>query len=203
MKFRIVLWVALVALTAYALFAAESFLMQRSLAEKTVRLHVVANSDSEADQAQKLRVRDAVLQEVATLTKDCTDAAQARTVIGQNLDAIEASAQRVLTDEGSAYAVRVSLGTEEFDTRYYETFTLPAGKYPALRVHIGAAEGKNWWCVVFPSLCMAATTDAVEEYAAVGGFDETETDFITGGEDKYEFRFKTLEWLQELFSWVS
>ena len=203
MKFRFVVWTVLVMLTAYGLFAAESFFMQRSLAEKTVRLHVVANSDSKADQAQKLRVRDAVLQEVAVLTKDCEDAAQARTVIGQNLNVIEASVQRVLTDEGSGYAVNVSLGTEEFDTRYYETFTLPAGEYPALRVKIGAAEGQNWWCVVFPSLCMAATTDAVEEYAAVGGFAENDTDFITGGEEKYEFRFKTLEWLNELFSWMS
>ena len=203
MKFRFVLWVVLVMLTAYGLFTAESFFMQRSLAEKTVRLHVVANSDSEADQAQKLRVRDAVLREVAALTKNCTDAVQARAVIGQNLGVIEASAQRVLTDEGSSYPVSVSLGTEDFDTRYYETFTLPAGKYPALRVRIGAAEGKNWWCVVFPSLCTAATTDAVEEYAAVGGFDETETDFITGGEEKYELRFKTLEWLKELFSWLN
>lgn len=202
MKFRIVLWIVLVVLAASGLLAAESFWMQRSLAEKTVRLHVVANSDSPEDQAQKLRVRDAVVSEVAALTKNCKDASQARAVIGQNLGVIEDSARRVLSAEGSAYDVRVSLGTEDFDTRYYESFTLPAGKYPALRVRIGAAAGKNWWCVVFPSLCMAATTDAVEEYAAVGGFDETETDFITGGEEKYELRFKTLEWLQDLFAWI-
>ena len=201
MKFRIVLWIVLVVLAAYGLFAAESLLLQRSLAEKTVRLHVVANSDSAEDQTQKLRVRDAVVAEVAALTKDCRDASQARAVIGQNLSGIEETAQRVLDDEGSAYDVCVSLGMEDFDTRCYESFTLPAGRYPALRVRIGAAEGKNWWCVVFPSLCLA-TTDAVEEYAAVGGFDEMETEFITGGEEKYELRFKTLEWLQDLFAWI-
>lgn len=202
MKFRIVLWIVLVMLAAYGLFAAESLLLQRSLAEKTVRLHVVANSDSAEDQAQKLRVRDAVVSEVAALTKNCRDASQARAVIGQNLGVIEDSARRVLSAGGSAYDVRVSLGMEDFDTRCYESFTLPAGRYPALRVRIGAAEGKNWWCVVFPSLCLAATTDAVEEYAAVGGFDEMETEFITGGEEKYELRFKTLEWLQDLFAWI-
>lgn len=203
MKLRICLWVTLVFVMAFGVFAAENLLLQRDLAEKTVRLHVVANSDSEADQAQKLRVRDAVLLKVSELTKDCKDASQARAVLGENLGTIEASAQRVLRGEGSSYSVSVSLGTEDFPTRYYETFTLPAGRYPALRVRIGAAQGHNWWCVVFPSLCTAATSDAVEEYAAVGGFDDSETDLITGGEEKYEFRFKTLEWLQDFLSWFS
>ncbi len=203
MKLRICFWVALVCVIAFGVFAAENLLLQRDLAEKTVRLHVVANSDSAADQAQKLRVRDAVLQEVAELTKNCKDASQARTVLGAHLGTIEASARRVLADEGSGYGVSVSLGVEDFPTRTYETFTLPAGSYPALRVRIGAAQGHNWWCVVFPSLCTAATSDAVEEYAAVGGFDRSETDLITGGEEKYEFRFKTLEWLQDFLSWFS
>ena len=96
MKFRIVLWIVLVVLAACGLLAAESFWMQRSLAEKTVRLHVVANSDSPEDQARKLRVRDAVVSEVAALTKNCKDASQARAVIGQNLGVIEDSARRVL-----------------------------------------------------------------------------------------------------------
>ncbi|MDR0889891.1 MAG: stage II sporulation protein R [Oscillospiraceae bacterium] len=201
MKTRIIVWVAFVALAAFGLYALDAMLMQKELAEKTVRLHVVANSDSQEDQEQKLRVRDAVLEEVGTLTATCKDAQEARTVIAENLEQLQSAAQEVLAAEGSSYSVRVSLGVERFDTRYYDTFTLPAGKYPALRVQIGAAQGQNWWCVVFPSLCTAATSDAVEQSAMVGGFDETQTQFITGGEEEYSLRFKTLEWLKSIAAW--
>lgn len=200
MKIRVISWILLVFVATFSLYAAGSLCLQQSLAEKTVRLHVVANSDSEADQAQKLRVRDAVLRTVSELTAGCSDAAQARAIIADRLTQIEAAAQTVLDQEGCDYRVSVTLGTEDFDTRRYDTFTLPAGRYPSLRVKIGAAQGHNWWCVVFPSLCLAATSDAVEEYAAVGGFDEGEAEFITGGEEEYKLRFKTLEWLQSLLS---
>lgn len=201
MKFKIFLWIFLVFAAAVGIFALDSILTQRALAEKTVRLHVVANSDSEEDQAQKLRVRDAVLQTVAALTADCTNAAQARETIGEHLDMIEHAAREVLHAENSDYAVRASLAEERFETRRYDTFTLPAGLYPALRVSIGAAEGKNWWCVVFPSLCMAATSDAVRQCAEVGGYDGAQSAFVTGGEERYIVRFKTLEWLEKLVSW--
>lgn len=201
MKFKIFLWILLVFSAAVGIFALDSLLTQRALAAKTVRLHVVANSDSEDDQAQKLRVRDTVVNTVAALTADCTNAAQARQTIGEHLGEIEAAAQETLRGENSDYRVRVSLGTEQFETRRYDTFTLPAGQYPALRVNIGAAEGKNWWCVVFPSLCMAATSDAVRQCAEVGGYDGAESALVTGGEERYVVRFKTLEWLQKLASW--
>ncbi len=194
MKFKIILWAFMVFAAAFVLFGVENFLLQRDIAQKTVRLHVVANSDSPEDQQHKLQVRDAVLQEVCVLTDSCTDAQQAKNVIEQNLERIAQAASSVSTE-----SISVTLCDEYFDTRYYDTFTLPAGRYPALRVNIGAAQGKNWWCVVFPSLCSAATTDAVEECAEVGGFDDEESDLITGGETKYTFRFKTLQWLKELF----
>ncbi len=201
MKFRILLWLCIVALGAYGLYAAESLLQQRQLAEKTIRLHVVANSDSAEDQAQKLRVRDAVLEEVSRLTSCCTDAEQAKQVLSDNLMLLTDAAQEVLAAENSSYTAEVTLTTEGFDTRYYDTFTLPAGEYPSLRVKIGAARGKNWWCVVFPSLCTAATSDAVEQCAEVGGYDSGETQLITGGEEEYTIRFKTLEWLQKITDW--
>lgn len=174
--------------------------MQQSIAEKTLRLHVVANSDAQEDQAQKLRVRDRVLETVSALTASCKTAQEAKTVISENLDEITICAQALLREEGSDYGVTVSLGVEQFDTREYDTFTLPAGSYPALRVNIGSAEGQNWWCVVFPSLCTAATSEAVEECAEVGGYEKAESTLITGGEKKYTLRFKALEWLKELFS---
>lgn len=186
---------------ACGVYAFDALIFQRQLAAKTVRLHVVANSDTEEDQAQKLRVRDAVLEKVSVLTENCADADEAKRVLSANLEEIQHTAKAVLQSEGSTLGVDVSLGTERFDTRYYDTFTLPAGDYPSLRVKIGAAEGENWWCVVFPSLCSAATSDAVAENAQVGGFDSSETDVISGGEEEYKLRFKTLEWIKGIADW--
>lgn len=198
MKIRIMTWIILVAFTAGCLGAVETLWTQERLAEKTVRLHVVANSDSEEDQAQKLAVRDAVLPVIAELTADCIDAQQAKEVLSAHLPEIRAAA---LSASGGQ-AVTASLTDEAFPTRNYDTFTLPAGTYPSLRIRIGASQGHNWWCVVFPSLCTAATSDALEQCAAVGGFDETETELITGGEEAYKIRFKCFEWLQDLIAFL-
>lgn len=201
MKFRIMIWVCIVALGAYVLYGADALWRQRQLAEKTIRLHVVANSDSPKDQAQKLRIRDAVLEEVGKLTAVCTTSQEATQTLNENLPVLTQAAGEILAEENSDYAVEVTLTRENFNTRQYDTFTLPAGEYPSLRVKIGAAQGKNWWCVVFPSLCTAATSDDLEQYAEVGGYDREETQFITGGEEEYILRFKTLEWIQKIKSW--
>lgn len=201
MKFRILVWLVLVALMAAGLFAAETLLEQKNLASKTIRLHVVANSDSESDQEQKLRVRDAVLQRVSMLTADCSDAQAAQEQIASHLEEIRKTAQNVLYAEQSDYTVEASVGFEEFPTRRYDTFSLPAGSYPTLRINIGQAAGHNWWCVVFPSLCTAATAEELSDCAQTGGYDRTETALITGGEEEYKLRFKTLEWLQKLRQW--
>lgn len=198
MKSRWIMWILLVFFTAMCLLSVETLWTQHRLAEKTIRLHVVANSDSAEDQAQKLQVRDAVLEKVAQITETCSNAASAKREIALHIDEIREAAQKE-----TAYDVQVRLGTEQFETRYYDTFTLPAGEYPALRVNLGKAQGHNWWCVVFPSLCTAATSDALERTAAVGGFDSEETELIEGGEEAYELRFKSFEWLQALLDWIS
>lgn len=198
MKSRWIMWILLVFFTAMCLLSVETLWTQHRLAEKTIRLHVVANSDSAEDQAQKLQVRDAVLEKVAQITETCSNAASAKREIALHIDEIREAAQKE-----TAYDVQVRLGTEQFETRYYDTFTLPAGEYPALRVNLGKAQGHNWWCVVFPSLCTAATSDALERTAAVGGFDSEETELIEGGEEAYELRFKSFEWLQALLNWIS
>lgn len=198
MKSRWIMWILLVFFTAMCLLSVETLWTQHRLAEKTIRLHVVANSDSAEDQTQKLQVRDAVLEKVAQITETCSDAASAKREIALHIDEIREAAQKE-----TAYDVQVRMGTEQFETRYYDTFTLPAGEYPALRVNLGKAQGHNWWCVVFPSLCTAATSDALERTAAVGGFDSEETELIEGGEEAYELRFKSFEWLQALLDWIS
>ena len=112
---------------------------------------------------------------------------------------MQAAAQDVLTAEGCDLPVRVSLENQRFGTRTYDTFTLPAGTYRALCVRIGAAQGHNWWCVVFPTLCTAASGEETARIAAAGGFDADETELVTDA-DGYVLRFKLLEWIDELFS---
>ena len=200
MKKRIFLLAMVLMLTVCSVYAAQTVRQQAALAEKLVRLHVVAASDSEHDQAVKLRVRDAVLQCVEKLVEGCTDAGQARARIAQQLPQIETAANRCLQACGEQKSACVSLRNEQFPTRTYETFALPAGVYAALRVEIGEAEGHNWWCVVYPALCTPAAAEDFEETAQAGGFSEEETQWLTESKPQYTLRFKSLEYLQKLFS---
>ncbi len=177
----------------------EAVLQQRSLADKTLRLHVVANSDSSEDQAQKLRVRDHLLGELHTMTRDCDTLKEAESVIRDNLPILENSAREFLRMERSPYDVELTLCEEDFSTRRYETFSLPAGEYHSLRMVIGRGEGQNWWCVVFPTLCNAASTKELETMAVMGGYDEEELAMIRHEEPKYVLQFKILEIMREVF----
>ena len=167
---------------------------QRQLAAKLIRLHVVANSDSDEDQAVKLRVRDAVLQ----AAQPYVTGPDAEGALAENLGALERAAAKSLRSLGREDAVSVALQNEAFPTRAYETFSLPAGVYRTLRVTIGAGAGHNWWCVVFPTLCTAASLDELETAAAAGGFSEGEVKLITGAEDGYVLKFRILELLEAL-----
>lgn len=172
---------------------------QEALAEKLIRLHVVANSDSEADQALKLQVRDAVLAVTEPLLAEAGDPAA---VLAANLPAVQSAAEDCLRANGAGDAVRVTLGRETFPTRIYDSFSLPAGVYTALRVTIGAGEGHNWWCVVFPSICFRATAADLESAAVSAGFTEGEVKLITEASEGYVLKFKVLELLQRLQDWL-
>jgi len=171
---------------------------QKVLSDKLVRLHVVANSDTEADQALKLKVRDAVLSTLEKPLRGITDAKTAQSVITYNFDTIESAATDAIQAAGYDYGVTVCLGVEDFPTREYETFSLPAGQYNALRVVIGDGVGKNWWCVVFPPLC----TELAEPAEAVALLDEEEIKLITEQEG-YVVRFKCIELLAAVKEWFS
>jgi stage II sporulation protein R len=195
---RILALMLAVVLLVSACYAGKAALQQHALSDKLIRLHVVANSDTPADQAVKLQVRDAVLAQVSELTAQCRTEKQAEQQLQENLPLLSAAARRALQTAGVADAVAVTLTREDFPTRCYSSFTLPAGTYESLRVRIGAGKGHNWWCVVFPSLCSAATEQELEENAEAGGFSSDETETISGGETKYVLKFKTLEYLQRL-----
>ena len=131
------------------------------LRQELVRLHVVAASDSEEDQHLKLRVRDAILESLQSDMEKLTDVEAAKAYLRENLPKIEGVANRVLREAGCTDLAAASLAVEEFSPRVYDTFSLPAGIYDTLRITIGEGAGQNWWCVVFPPLCLSA--DA-EEY---------------------------------------
>ena len=151
---------------------------RQKLRQELIRLHVVAASDSGEDQAVKLQVRDAVVGAFQTELQNLQDMEQAKAYLQKNLPKIESIANDVLAQAGFSDRATVSLCVEEFTTRVYDTFTLPSGLYESLRIVIGEGAGQNWWCVMFPSLCMPATTDGFEEVACGAGFSDTLTETL-------------------------
>lgn len=162
----------------------------RQLSEDILRLHVVANSDSEEDQAVKLRVRDAVLATLEQGMADMQDADQAVAYIQTMLPKLTQAANQVLAEAGFSETATLSLGTEEFPLREYDTFSLPSGIYQSLRVVIGEGEGHNWWCVVYPQLCVPATSEEFVQTASMEGMSDSLSGSLTGD---YEIRFWILD----------
>lgn len=171
--------------------------MQEDIASKMIRLHVVANSDTAEDQALKLKVRDGVLSEVGTYLDGETQIETAAAEISQHIPQIEETAERILRENGCDLEVRAALKTEAFGTREYDTFTLPAGEYQSLRLTIGEAKGRNWWCVVFPPLCISAASE-FEATAEAAGLTDEEISLITEDDGEVVFRFRFLEILQKI-----
>ena len=197
MKKRVV---SLILLASSALTVTLCVVLQaqsQRMADKIIRLHVVANSDTSADQAVKLAVRDAVLREAGRVLDGAEDPKQA---VAAQLPALEAAANAELQRQGSEDLARVSFRRELFPTREYDTFSLPAGVYDSLRVAIGQGEGHNWWCVIFPSLCVPATADGFAEAAAAGGVSTGEIRLLTQADPAYTVKFRSLELLQALKS---
>jgi stage II sporulation protein R len=165
---------------------------KQTLREELIRFHVVAASDSAQDQSIKLQVRDAVVDSLEQALADATDISQARKYILEHLPKIEAAANAVLQELGSEDRALVTFVQEAFPTREYDTFSLPAGIYESLRITIGDGEGKNWWCVVFPSLCMQSTSSDVADVAAGAGFSNGLSGAVSGKET-YKIRFYFLD----------
>lgn len=172
-------------------------LEQANLAGRMVRLHVIANSDSQEDQDLKLQVRDAVLTQASAYLAGVEDAQQAARVLESHLTELAQAGQKVVTAQGYDYAVTATVDVSHFPTKYYEGFALPAGNYRALRVSIGAAEGHNWWCVVFPTLCVSTATDW-QDTAVSGGLTEEDVGLMSEADEGYVLRFKCLELLDRL-----
>ena len=181
-----------------ALFALGILLADKLwLRENVIRLRVVAASDDACDQENKLLVRDAINKYLEKKLEDAPNAATAKSYLTGQLDALEEVATAVLRAQGSQETAKVYLTKENADTRTYDTFRLPAGVYETLRVDIGQAQGKNWWCVIFPSLCVPATTEGFQAAAAGAGFDAGLTESLSETQN-FEIRFFLLDCLGKL-----
>ena len=163
----------------------------------TVRLHVIANSDSEEDQKLKLRVRDAIVEQMSTYNAKTKE--EALEYINNDKDNLKKIAEECIKNEGFNNSVSIEIGEESYPTREYEDFALPAGKYTSLRVIIGEGEGQNWWCVLYPPLCTSyAIKPENDEYIDVG-FTKEQFNLITGNEKEYKIKFKLLEMASQAF----
>ena len=171
-----------------------------ALEENIVRLHVIANSNDEADQAVKLRVRDAVLREAEQWYGDAEDFDTAVTALCTHLESLEAAANSVLKAENLPYCAKAEVCEMYFPTRTYASFKLPAGRYRTLRISLGKAEGKNWWCVMYPNLCFANSM-----YEVDAGSGEKLREVLDPKEyasvlqkGNYQVRFKLLDLLNQV-----
>lgn len=176
---------------------------QAQLAGQVIRLHVLANSDTQADQELKLAVRDRVLEQAEHLYPQDATLEQARAILEDNLDELAAAGQQVVNEAGKDYPVTARLEECWFPTKEYGDFALPAGEYTALRVVIGEGAGQNWWCVAFPPLCLGAATESVDDATAAGLFTEDQAGLMTRENEGYVLKFKSLELLGELRGWLS
>lgn len=172
------------------------------IANSVFRLHVIANSDSEEDQNLKYKVRDELLEYMNSICGDCKSKEEAMTIVEENKNTFEQIALNTIKEEGYSYSVKINIGNFEFPTKNYGDISLPAGYYDALRVEIGEAKGKNWWCVMFPPLCFVDVSSGIvpeeskelmennlseEEFALVSNQSDTEI----------QFKFKLLEFFED------
>ena len=164
----------------------------------TLRLHILAASDSGEDQALKLRVRDGILAEYSAQLSEASALEDARATLEARLPDIVATAERIVAEAGYDYTVTASLGEEWYDTRDYGEVSLPRGVYTSLIIRIGNGQGRNWWCVMYPPMCLDIATEDAPSDDAVIGYTEEEYALIT--DSGYNVKFKILEVFSEAFS---
>ena len=191
----------LLGLCAAMLWGAWAAQRQDSLAQKMIRLHVIANSDNAEDQALKLQVRDKVLDFTTNILCRSSDMEEAQKQLQAQLKRIETIAQREIVSQGYDYGVTARLEQTEFPLKEYDGFSLPAGEYTALRLVIGEGAGQNWWCVVYPPLCTAAATD-MPQTAIRAGLNGDDVGLITEENAGYVLKFRSVELWERLRQWL-
>lgn len=195
---RVVCCICVLVLLFSACTGIRALGVDAELYDRILRLHVIADSDSDADQAVKLKVRDAVLELLGDEMEASPDLEQARSAAERLMPEAEWVARQVLRENGFSYGAAVTLGYEYYPTRDYGSFSLPAGRYLSYRIVLGSGEGHNWWCVLFPALCTAPAEQQEDEFVAAG-FTPGQIGVLSGKKSpKYAVRFRLLELLGEL-----
>ncbi len=194
----LVIFTSLVLLTAI-LSGAAPVNGEVGLYDKIIRLHVIANSDSEEDQALKLKVRDAALECMDGFISADASFEQSKQILECNEKTLLDACKEVVSKAGRDYDICIVYGVETYPEKRYEDVTLPAGDYYSVRIVIGEGGGQNWWCVLFPPLCIGAAKDHREKLVSAG-LTKDEIDVISDSESgKYVIKFKILEFLRETF----
>ena len=188
-----ILFILFFAITAYS-YASN---ISEGLSENIFRLHILANSDSEEDQTLKLKVRDAILEYMQTLTENTSDKQTVIEMSKTHMDDFQEIAENVIQENGYDYSVNIEIGNFYFPTKYYGNISLPAGNYDALKIEIGEAKGQNWWCSLFPPLCFVSVSSGIvdEEGEAYlkENLSEEEFAIVSGSSNEVEFKFKIIE----------
>lgn len=175
---------------SFSAFASEC----NDIRDSVLRLHILANSDSAEDQALKLKVRDRILAETGNLFQDARDLKNAENKVSESLALVKQIAEDEIQKQGYHYDVNAELCNMFFNTRVYDGVTLPAGRYDAMRITIGEAKGQNWWCVLYPPMCIPAAQPTQELNDVLN---ESEMEIVTS-EPKYEIRFACVELFERL-----
>lgn len=182
-------------LSNFTVFAKEC----NNIRKNVLRLHIIANSDSEFDQSVKLKIRDQILLESGDIFGDSKDITVAKENVTNNIEKIESIANKVLSENGVSMVATATVCNMFFNTKKYEKFTMPAGKYDALRITIGEAKGKNWWCVLYPALCIpAASENTIDE-----AFSPEEQEVVTSQKPEYEIKFASVEIWEKIVNFFS
>lgn len=171
-----------------------------AISRSVLRMHIIANSDSSRDQELKLYVRDRLLQVSPEVFKGCGTESEAEAAARKNIELLQSTAEVAISEYGAEYPVSVTVGDAWFNNREYDGFTLPAGTYNAVRVVIGSGEGHNWWCVMFPAVCLPAAVDGDHDISSV--LDDTQTEIVKNS-NKYVAGFKVVEIYEELKNRIS
>lgn len=200
--YRILL--VLLLLIVFVCFSAYFYVtaVSSGISDSVFRLHVIANSDSDEDQALKLKVRDSLLEYMNSLCSSTSSKEEAMRIANEHIDDFTKIAQDVIVQNGYDYSVDVSVGSCDFPTKEYGDVSLPAGTYDALRVKIGSASGHNWWCVMFPPLCFVDVSSGIvpDESKEIlhDTMSDEEYDLVTSSDSDSEltFKFKLVEFFE-------
>ncbi len=197
---RIFLSVLTIIMSLYTSFSCTYFAgAAATVRESVVRLHVIANSNSPEDQAVKLKVRDALLKTNTEILSEGVNTENAHLYFEASKDNLQKVIRKTLLENGFYYSSQITLENEYYETREYGTLIFPAGEYLSLKVVLGNGEGKNWWCVMFPPLCVPVADDVEIQKDALGEYLTPSGERLVNGKEKYIFKFKILELYEELF----